>query len=406
MIAATDRRVKTAVAIYGCGYNYDRRNAAWGLVTPSDELNRFQRLLAPEAYAPYVSCPILFLSSTNDFHGIMDRAYDSLAATTGLHYQAFSPNTDHHIEPREGRDLALWMDWQLRGQPAWPKTPPLRLAIDRLGIPEAVVALESPESVSEVKVYYCLGDKRPQDRFWRSTPGKLSASTYRATLPVMDSWDDLRAFANITFKNGVCLSTSLQHIIPAQLGKAKATLSWQPTIAAGPDGLEYWKFHGAYTDPSADWEYLRVDNDPKVGPFLTFADRLGDPVPVQLATYILGDPQFQGRDGLSLSLQVRGGFTSAGLTITVIEQDKTLRARSYSATLSENELGPDWREVILPLSRFTDKEKHSPARWQDIDKLEIRGKAARKNPPRLARLRWVAAQAASKQHPTETKTRP
>ncbi len=126
MIAGTDRRVKSAVAIYGCGYNYDRRNASWGLVTPSDDLNLFQRLLAPEAYAPYVSCPLLFLSATNDFHGIMDRAYDALGATTGPVYQAFSPRTDHHIEPREGRDLALWMDWQLKGGAAWPKTPALR----------------------------------------------------------------------------------------------------------------------------------------------------------------------------------------------------------------------------------------------------------------------------------------
>ena len=39
--------------------------------------------------------------------------------------------------------------------------------------------------------------------------------------------------------------------------------------------------------------------------------------------------------------------------------------------------------------RFKDKEGRSPARWQDLDRLELRGKAARSNPPRFARLRWA-----------------
>ena len=56
MIAGTDRRVRTAVAIYGCGYNYDRRNASWGLLTPTDDLNSFQRLLRPRLMR--LMCPV------------------------------------------------------------------------------------------------------------------------------------------------------------------------------------------------------------------------------------------------------------------------------------------------------------------------------------------------------------
>ena len=144
MIAGSDPRVKAAVPIYGCGYNYDRRNARWGLLVPNDDYNLFQRVLSPEAHAPFVSCPMLFLSATNDGHGLMDRAYDALGATTGPTYQAFSPRTDHHVEPREGRDLALWMDWQLKGGAAWPASPDLRLALDTGGTPTAAVVARRP----------------------------------------------------------------------------------------------------------------------------------------------------------------------------------------------------------------------------------------------------------------------
>ncbi len=207
MIAGSDSRVKAAVPIYGCGYNYDRRNARWNILVPNDDYNLFQRVLSPEAHAPFVSCPLLFLSATNDGHGLMDRAYDALGATTGPKYQAFSPRTDHHVEPREGRNLELWMDWQLKGGAAWPSSPDLRLTLEPDGTPAAVVAPDAASDVSAVDVYYALGDKRPQVRFWREADATRRAKEWRASLPVLDSWDDLRAFANVTYRSGVCLST-------------------------------------------------------------------------------------------------------------------------------------------------------------------------------------------------------
>jgi dienelactone hydrolase len=392
MIAGSDNRVKAAVPIYGCGYNYDRRNARWGLLVPTDDYNLFQRVLSPEAHAPFVSCPVLFLSATNDGHGLMDRAYDALAATTGPTYQAFSPRTDHHVEPREGRDLSLWMDWHLKGAAAWPSGPPLRLSLDKDGTPAAVVAPDAPSDVNVVDVYYALGDKRPQTRFWRRVEATRQDKEWRAPLPVMDAWDDLRAFANVTYRSGVCLSTALRYTIPEQLGKARATLTWQPALEHGADGLEHWKFLGAYTDPWPGWEYLQTGRDEKVGPFVGFnVEHLGDPISVQLYTHILGDPQFQGRAGMALSFQVRGGFTDEGLTLTVIEQDRGLQAHNYAATVPAKDLAPGWREVILPLARFVDKDGRSPNRWQDLDKLEVRGKAARRDPPQFARFRWTDA---------------
>jgi dienelactone hydrolase len=390
MIAGTDPRVKAAMPIYGCGYNYDRRNARWDILVPNDDYNLFQRILSPEAHAPHVSCPILFLSATNDGHGLMDRAYDALRATTGPMYQAFSPRTDHHVEPREGRDLPLWMDWHLKGGVAWPKSPALRLTLGRDGIPTTIVTPDEPDNVTAVEVYYSLGDKRPQVRFWREAEAERQGQEYRASLPIMDAWDDLRAFANVTYKSGVCLSTELRHAVPAQLGKARTTLTSQSALEHGPGGGGHWKFLGAYTDPSLDWTHLKLGRDEKLGPVLGFdLERLGDPVPVQLYTHIIGDPQFHGRPGQSLAFDVRGAFTEDGLTLTVIEQDRSLQDRIYTTMVPAKEIGPGWSEVLLPLSRFKDKEGRSPTRWQDLDKLELRGKAARKDPPQFARWRWT-----------------
>ena len=48
LVAATDDRVKTAVPIYGCGYNYDRRKTAWGFPDLDPDLRLFKQVLAPD----------------------------------------------------------------------------------------------------------------------------------------------------------------------------------------------------------------------------------------------------------------------------------------------------------------------------------------------------------------------
>jgi dienelactone hydrolase len=390
MIAGTDPRVKAAVPIYGCGYNYDRRNVRWGQAAPSPDLRAFQRVLSPEAHAPYVSCPVLFLSATNDFHGPMDRAYDTLAATAGPTYQAFTPRTNHHVEPHEGRDLALWMDWHLKGGRPWPKSPDLKPALDHDGVPVATVVADAAADVAGVEVFYALGDKRPQARHWRNARVARRDRDWQAALPVLDCWDDLHAFANVTYRSGACLSSPLRYAIPAQLGKARATLRWSATLGDDETGPEHWIFPNGYTDPSLDWSYLTTGRDEAVGRYVTFnAERLGDPVEARLASHVLADPQFQGQEGLALAIQCRGEFTADGLTVTVTEDDWGPRSKTYSAKVAAKELGPGWREVVLPLARFVDAAGRPPGRWQDLDKLEVHGKGARRDPPRFARLRWA-----------------
>lgn len=390
MITGFDRRVKVAVPIYGCGYNYDRRNVQWGLTPITEELALFQRVLSSEAHAPYVRCPVLFLDATNDFHGLMDRAYETLAAVDAPVRQAFTPRYNHHIEPQQGKNLTLWMDRHLKDGPAWPEPPRIDVTLNEGGIPQATVSPGDSETVDTVEVFYSMGDKRPQARFWRRARVRERGEPLVAQLPVMDTWDQMHVFASVTWRSGICLSSKLRDVIPAQLGRARATLQRDEKIAHGADGTDHWYFTAGYTDPNLDWSYLKAGNDDTAGPFISFnLERLGDPVPVRLSTHIVGDPQFQGRDGESLVFLCRGGFTSDGLTVTVIEDDWGLQSRRFMAKVTREELGTGWKEITLPLSRFTDSQGQSPAKWNLIDKLEIVGATARSDPPKFAGLRWL-----------------
>ena len=391
MVSGSDKRVKAAAPIYGCGYNYDRRNVEWGYPPNNDDLDLFQRVLGAEAHAPYVTCPVLFFDATNDFHGLLDRAYDTLSVVPTTTRQALTPRVNHHIAPEEAKNLPLWMDWHLNQGKPFPASPTLSIELDQDGIPQALIRAAEDDNVTQIDVFYSLGNKRPTTRFWRRAPATRVEGAWKASLPVMDTWDDLRAFANVSYQSGMRLSSNLSHAIPGQIGKAHNSLQRSTEIAHGTDGLDHWYFTASYTDPMLDWTYLRSGTDPNTGAYITIQhERYGDPADIRLSTHIIGDPQWRGDEQQALSLTVRGEFIADGLKLIVIEDDWGLRSHRYTANITSIDQSKDWKEIRLPLNQFTDAEGKSPTGWKVIDKLEIEAKTTKRNPPQFARLRWVS----------------
>lgn len=389
LLAASDARIRAAAPIYGCGYNHDDRDIRWGLPPLSPDLRIYKQVLSPEAHAPYVTCPLLFLSATNDIHGPMDYAYDTLGAARGPVWQAFTPRTNHHVEPEQGRDLAHWMDWQLRGEKAFPHSPRVRLKLDAEGVPHARVTAERREEVRKVEIYYGLGDRMPQARYWRFATSVREDQVWQADAPVMNPWEPLVAFANVTYADGVCLSSNLARAIPGQLGKARATLTPSLEWTQGRDGLEYWFFTSGYTDPTRDDTYLSIERtaDP---PALTLNPKLfGDSMNFSISTHLVGDPQFIGPPNATLSFECRGGFTSEGMTVTAYLHDWSPLARTFTATVLPAELSTDWKRVMLPAARFTDAGGQTLAGWAEVQRIAVKGGTARSAPPLFRKFRWM-----------------
>jgi hypothetical protein len=389
MVAAVDPRVRTAVPIYGCGYNHDDRNVRWGFGELSPDLRIYKQVLSPEAHAPLVRCPVLFLSATNDFHGPMDYSFDTLRAVKGPARQSFTPRYNHHLEPEQGGDLVRWMDWQLRDGAALPRTPAVGLTLGRDGIPQATVRPDRKAEVKRVDLFYALRDRMPQARFWRRVDGTREGDAWRAELPVLDNADPVFLFANVVYASGASLSSTLERAIPAQLGPARATLQWTPTLDQGRDGLEGWFYTAAYTDPNVDWPILRTEPDGEGGRCLGLVpERFGDPIEFSLSSHQMNDPQWEGRDGKSLAFDYRGDYAAGSLTVNVICNDWRPQSKTYSATVPP-EPGAGWKTATLPRSRFVAADGERLPRWQAAERVELRGKASRTVPPVFRKFRWV-----------------
>ena len=139
-LAAMDRRVKAACAIYGVGWNtYPDEVGSPDPMASDPHTNLWRNTMESESYARLVNCPVLFLDATNDQHGNMDRSFQTLAQVPTEIRWAFTPRYRHHIAAEQGADLPLWMDAYLKGKEPFPKSPvaEVRLATD--GVPLLVV---------------------------------------------------------------------------------------------------------------------------------------------------------------------------------------------------------------------------------------------------------------------------
>jgi len=395
MVAGSDPRVKAAAPIYGCGYNFDRRKTRFGYgdVPPTQTI--FQRTASSEAHAPYVTCPVLFLDSTNDFHGWMDDAYLTLGVLQSPHWQAFTPRYNHHIAPEQGANLPLFMDAQLKGGPALPASPTLRVTLNAEGVPQGTVVQDAiaqkATPIEKVDVYYSFGDKAPPTRYWRRAATTGEKGSWLGALPVVDPWETVVAFANVSYTGGACLSTNLVRVIPGQLGKARATLvagePLDPQLAA-----ESWYYLTAYTDPNIAKRMLLVEATPDHGPaVLLNPEVFGNVKRVNIGTHVLGDPQFAGQEGAVLGLDWKGTIEPPGLSASVKAKDFTPLAKSYSTTVTPEELSPEWGTIKLTLDRFKTPEGASPASWRELDVLQIQG-VSKDEGLRVGNLRWLPAE--------------
>lgn len=390
MVAGCDDRVKAAAPIYGCGYNIDpRRSLDEAGPCDADHLY-FKRILSPEANAPYMKCPVLFLSATNDMHGRIHTAYEILGAVDAPVWQVFTPNYDHHVEPEQSIGLPLWMDWQLRSGKPWPESPVVKVSIGTDGVPVAQVSADRTGEVEKVEVHYSLDDKVPGARLWRTVSAKKTREEWTAPAPVMDTWKSLHLFANVYYSSGVCLSSNLVVTIPGQLGKARATLRWTDRVDDA-DLLSRFYFVPAYTDPNQDCGYLRAGGDAESGLYFTLnPEAFSGEIGFYVGSHYPGDEQYRGRPGKALAFDFRGGFKS-DLTVMIHERARLAGGRMFSATVPADAAKSGWQRVVLPLSAFKSEDGAVPETWEKIDKVDIRGTTSMTEPPCFKGFHWADA---------------
>jgi len=190
-LTAPDSRLKAvAPFVGGTGFKYvdfpGVEGSGLSVHFRNNDLELYKNTMDPSSYWPQAKCPVMFISSTNDFHSAFDRIYRSMAllkhpnwrVTTNVH-------ANHGPGPEQWVMLNQWFDQYLkRVEQNIPETPPSSLTV-KDGVATFTVEPEAPDRLVETEVYYSY-DSNSRTRFWNRAKTSEVTQGERVELTVHD----------------------------------------------------------------------------------------------------------------------------------------------------------------------------------------------------------------------------
>lgn len=198
LTAGSDNRVKAAVP--SCGGISDRYSKnLLHLATVSDppSLRR-------------ISCPILFQSPANDFHGRINDLKTSINEIKSKDWRvACSPHHNHQDSAEYEVASQLWFDQHLKGENKLPKSPILSLDFPSGKEPAAHLIVDKAMEILSIDIFYTQqgqmdGEKdnstNTKNRFWHHSPVSRNMDKWTAQLPLFSINKPLWVYGNVTYK--------------------------------------------------------------------------------------------------------------------------------------------------------------------------------------------------------------
>ena len=377
-IAGTDKRVKVAApSVGGQGF----RTMPWRLLpkqrklVPKGDMDLYRATIGFQSYAPHIRAPLLWLGSTNDFHGIMDDTYRTGELIPHPHVRySFAPPLNHRFTPEFSITRALWIDQHLKGRFSFPATPVSRLLLSE--VPKFTVTPGSSHPVEEVRIRYSI-DPDPQARFWRTAKAEKNEESWTAELPILSLQEPLFAFANVHYRlekpqqppfsaptSSFAISSMIHTATPQDLKNNDVRATDKPALLIDD-----------FSNGFADWYLLEARN----------------PHHWQFWTRKITDPKWRGPDGYSLAFEVR---TAKPNQLVVVIRENIFRGyrgrQGDRVAVVDLPGGGNWRTVnLLPKDFSVHGGQDKLKSWQQADLLGFRAYYGSRQGKVIGSMKWA-----------------
>jgi hypothetical protein len=147
-------------------------------------LELYRKTIDASAYWPFVKCPVLFISSSNDFHSAFERIYRSMALLPHPNWRvSVNMHQNHGPGPEQWVLLNRWFDHYLGGAPEdIPITPPSRCTV-KGGRAFFTVTPADQDSLLHTEIYYSY-DPNARTRFWNRAEAQREGASWSADFVV------------------------------------------------------------------------------------------------------------------------------------------------------------------------------------------------------------------------------
>ncbi len=214
-LAATDKRVDASTFLFGAGWQAYNKifKQSDDEIDYNEERCRFLAGIDAQAYAQYVECPVLYLSTTNNDLFDAERASDTLSRVK-------NPNTCYHnfittainvLDSDCLKDVELFFSkYLLENKEILPKTPLVEIEIDD----EDVVYTLKIDGIKNVESVYLMAssnDVNPSTRVWNNVFDKIQEKggklIYKKHIYGESKFE--MAFVYVKYNNGLTLSSNI-----------------------------------------------------------------------------------------------------------------------------------------------------------------------------------------------------
>jgi len=346
-MTAVDPRVKAAAP--SCGGISDRHNnSPLYRVTLNDDVSLRE-----------ISCPAMFLSPSNDFHGRLCDLPKAIAELgTDQWRVTCSPHHNHQDTPEYEVATMLWMDQHLQNGFSWPQTPEATLLLKNAdGVPRFKVQPDRSRPVLSVDIFYTQhgkADERPQDmqdtmhRFWHHAETEDADGVWTAKLPLSNIENPLWVYANVAhpldepvsgagYYHGIYtaqsfnVSSLLQIASPEELASSGTQATRKPSLlieSFQDDWEKEW-----FTYKPSEWAR---------------------------STHKIGDETYAAPEGAVLAVDI---LAEQPNTLVVVVDD-------YASEVSLRG-GDPWQTVVLQPQDLRDAGGDPLDRWKDARRLKL-----------------------------------
>ncbi len=267
LTTGADKRVKASAP--SCGGVSDRYN--------EDPL--FRNTLGDDVYLKEISCPIIFLSPANDFHGHINDLQLAVKEIKSKEWRVTcSPHHNHQDNSECEVATQLWFDQYLTGTFVLPQTPQNTLELKtENGVPTFTVKPDATQTIKYVDIYYTqqgqvdgkLDDREnSMNRFWYHANATNKGNSWTAELPVLSIDKPIWAYTNVVYSlnenvmgagyyygfysaKNFNLSSSMSMISPEQLKEAGVVATMKPSLTIETFEVEWEKEW--FTYQPEDW---------------------------------------------------------------------------------------------------------------------------------------------------------
>jgi len=347
LTTAADNRVKASAPSCGGMSDRDTDDAIFN-ATISDKISLKQ-----------ISCPIVFLSPANDFHGRIDDLQKAVREIKSKNWRVTCSAHHNHQDTAEYEVASLlWFDQHLKGAFHMPRTPGSSLQLKtESGVPLFTVKPDGSKNILGVDIYYTQqgqmdGKKSDMNntkaRFWYHAAAKRNGNVWTADLPILNTDKPLWVYANVLYPLKIPVTgagyyygvyttdrfniSSLMHIAkPGELKGAGVKPTVKPSLmieAFDADWEKEW-----FTYKPADWARK---------------------------THKLYDEKWKAPLAAKLALDVR----SKKKNKIVVGLDKYASEVQLSG-------GSEWQAVMLTVNDFKSANAESLASWSGIKELRL-----------------------------------